>query len=196
MKIYDVPCSEAVKAICLCKCSSILCKKEDEVEEEDNYQEAYAVQRVHQKRQENKEKKREEDEWEYYDEEEPKEEEIHRAIGKAKNDNFFDEINSDTTRDQSSVRSKQKKGPFTGQQPLMPAPYPMPIYQGIPMDQNFHQSAWVGGQVAMIPPQGFMAPVPGLGYPSLQAPGGLIVQQEQPRPQIISKAKSKNPKSQ
>jgi hypothetical protein len=43
MKIYDVPCSEAVKAICLCKCSSILCKKEDEVEEEDNYQEAYAV---------------------------------------------------------------------------------------------------------------------------------------------------------
>ena len=44
------------------------------------------------------------------------------------------------------------------------------------MDQNFHQGAWAGGQVAMIPPQGFMAPAPGLAYPSLQSPGGLIVQ--------------------
>ena len=132
----------------------------------------YAVQGVHQKRLENQAKRREEDEWEYYDEEEPKEDEIPKAKGYARNDHFFDEINSDTTRDQSSVRSKQKKGPFIGQQPLMPTPYPMPI----PIDQKFHHGAWAGGQVAMIPPQGFMAPVPGLAYPSLQYAGGLIVQ--------------------
>jgi len=44
------------------------------------------------------------------------------------------------------------------------------------MDQNFQHGAWLGGQVAMIPPQGFMAPVPGLAYSSLQYTGGLIVQ--------------------
>jgi hypothetical protein len=99
MKLYDVSFTQAVKAICLFRCSSILCNKEDEVEEEDNYQEGETVRVNHDKKLENHGKKKEEDEWEYYDEEEPKEEEIPKAKGRNKNDNFFDDVNSDTTRD-------------------------------------------------------------------------------------------------
>jgi hypothetical protein len=46
MKIYDVSFSQAVKAICLFRCSSILCNKGVEEEEEGNYQEGEAVVKV------------------------------------------------------------------------------------------------------------------------------------------------------